>query len=108
MTETQVPTVEEVWKRLSAPEVVSLMTPLGLVGGEALAYLEEHGATTVRRLIRELEWPSHMVMMAVGALIREGLVQAIQHDLEVSVELVPAEVVPSQPETERVPEAWSG
>ena len=67
----------------------SLMTPLGLISGDVLTYLEERGATTVRRLVRELEWPSQMIMMAVGSLIREGLVRAAQHDLEVIVEAVP-------------------
>lgn len=64
----------------------SLMTPLGIAGGEILTYLEEHGATAMRRLIRELAWPAPVVMMAVGALIREGLVCATQHDLEVILE----------------------
>jgi hypothetical protein len=64
----------------------SLMTPLGVVEGDILAYLEAHGATPLRRLVRELEWPSPMVMMGVGALVRERLIQARQHELEVIVE----------------------
>jgi DNA-binding MarR family transcriptional regulator len=63
----------------------SLITPLGLVEGDVLTYLEEHGATSVRRLIRALDWPAPMVLMAVGALVRERLVRAVQHDLEVIV-----------------------
>ncbi|MBI4342908.1 MAG: hypothetical protein HY599_06040 [Candidatus Omnitrophica bacterium] len=64
----------------------ALMTSLGLVSGEILTELEAHGATPMRRLIRELEWPAPMVLMAVGALVREGLVRATQHDLEVILE----------------------
>ena len=66
----------------------SLMTPLGLISGDVLTYLEERGTTTVRRLVREVEWPSQMITMAIGSLIREGLVRAVQHDLEVIVEAV--------------------
>jgi hypothetical protein len=40
----------------------------------------------MRQLIRKSEWQAPMVIMAVGALIREGLVRGIQHDLEVIVE----------------------
>lgn len=61
----------------------SLITPLGLVAGDVLSYLEEHGVTPLRRMVRELPWTSPMVMMAVGALIREGLIEADQHELEV-------------------------
>jgi hypothetical protein len=68
---------------------LSLMTPLGLVGGDILTYLENHGDTPLRRLTRELDWPSWMVMMGVGSLIREGLAQASRHDLEVVVSLAP-------------------
>jgi len=64
----------------------SLMTPLGLVEGEILTHLEEHGVTTLRMLIGDLGWPSTMVMMAGGALIRAGLARATQHGLEVLIE----------------------
>ena len=103
-----VPTAEEIVRRITTPEAPSLMTPLGLIEGEVLTYLETHGATTLRRLIRELEWSAPMVMMAIGALVREGLVRAIQHDLEVIVE---AETSPSRLQAmrqERVPEVWGG
>lgn len=57
---------------------VPLITLLGLVAGDALTYVEEHGPTTLRRLIRRLEWPASLVVMAVGALVRGGLVQGRQ------------------------------
>ncbi|MBI3088431.1 MAG: hypothetical protein HYY91_06105 [Candidatus Omnitrophica bacterium] len=90
MSETLLPMVEEEWRKPPLHwehEGRSLMTELGVVGGEALTYLEARGATTLRQLIRELEWPAPMVMMAVGALVREGLVRAIRHELEVVVEV---------------------
>ncbi len=64
----------------------SLMTPLGVVAGEILVYLEEHGATPLKRVVRELEGPAALVTMAVGFLIREGLVRGLQHGFEVVLE----------------------
>ena len=65
----------------------SLMTSLGLMEGEVLTYLEEHGATMLRELIRKLGRSTAMVMMGVGALIREGLVEGSQQDVNVMVSL---------------------
>ena len=88
MSEVLLPMVEEEWKKPPArPTHPSLMTPLGVVEGEVLTYLDRHGRSTLRRLNQELEWPAYLVMMAVGALIRAGLVRGIQHDLEVVVKL---------------------
>ena len=65
----------------------SLMTPLGVVEGEVLSYLDRHPMTTLRRLNQEMGHPAYMVMMAVGALIRTGLVRAIRRDLDVILKL---------------------
>ncbi len=85
----------------------SLMTSLGLVEGDLLTYLERHGATTLRRLIRESDWPAPMIMMGLGALIRQGLARALQHDLEVIVEPQPDRVPPSEQPVEP-PGVWGG
>ena len=63
----------------------SLITQLGLVEGDVLTYVETHGARSLRRIIRDLQWPASLVMMAVGALIREGLVCGIQREIDVVV-----------------------
>jgi hypothetical protein len=81
----------------------TLMTSLGIVEGEILLYLDVHGATPVRRLIRDLEWPGPIVTMAVGALIRERLVRAAQHELEVIIQSARPEFA-----EEPVPEVWGG
>lgn len=65
----------------------SLITPLGLVEGDVLTYLEEHGATGLRDLTRALGWSASMVRMGVGALIREGLVEGKQQGANVMVSL---------------------
>ena len=65
-----------------------LMTFLGVIGGEVLSYLESHSRTTLRRMIEDLPWPAVWVMMAMGALIRQGLVRGIQHGADVIIESV--------------------
>lgn len=64
----------------------SLMTTLGIISGEALTLLERNGAMSLRSLIRELPWAMPVVTMAIGALIREGLIKAEQHELEIVIE----------------------
>jgi hypothetical protein len=86
----------------------SLMTPLAWVEGDVLTYLERHGATPLRRLVRELEWTSPLVMMAVGALVREGLVQGIRHELEVVLQPNRSWTPGSGLLEDAVPEAWGG
>ena len=103
----EVPT-ETAWVAMAwRPVPPSLMTTLGVIEGEALTYLEQHGATPLRRLVRELEWPAAMVMMAVGALVREGLIRATQHDLEVVVE-PNRSWIPTALVQDPVPKVWGG
>ncbi len=100
MSEVQLPLVEEEGTQLpinaapthGVPAIAeggtrgpSLMTPLGLVEGAVLTYLDEHGATRLRDLTRTLGWSASMVRMGVGALIREGLVEGRYQDLNVIV-----------------------
>lgn len=66
---------------------VSLMTPVGVIEGEILQELETLGATTIRQLVRKLDWPASLVIMAIGALIRAGLVCGRHHELEIVVRL---------------------
>ena len=68
------------------PRDASLMTSVGLAAGEVLTEVDVSGAVTLRQLIRKLDWPVHLVMMAVGVLVRQGLVRATQRELEVLVE----------------------
>ena len=107
MTPPQVPSVEEIWMRLRTPQATALMIPLSLVSGDVFMYLEAHGTTSLRRLIRELEWSAPMVMMAVGTLVREGLVHATPHDLDVIVEVHEPIQRPHSAVEEVVPEMWA-
>ena len=60
----------------------SLMAWLGITEGEVLEFLEAHGPVSLHRLVQGLDRPSSMVVMAVGALIREGLVKGNEEYLE--------------------------
>lgn len=85
MSQTFGPLMQEARERPCRSLGESLMTPLGIVEGEVLVYLDRHHITTLRRLNQAMAAPSYLVMMAVGALIRAGLVRGAQHDLEVVV-----------------------
>ncbi len=78
----------EPWEQgtVGARGAPAVMTEIGLIGGDVLIYVDEHGTTPLRRIIRDLDWPAPLVFMAVGALVRAGLVRAIRHDLEMIVE----------------------
>ncbi len=54
----------------------SLITALGILSGEVLTCVEHHGTVTLRELKRMVGETTPMVMMAVGALVRQGLVRA--------------------------------
>lgn len=86
----------------------SLMTILGVISGEILTQVEQQGQSTLRQLIRDLPWPAPLVTMAVGSLIREGLIKASQLELEVLIE-PKREWVPKQAEdSAEAPEVWGG
>jgi len=65
------------WKMMAKAksEGVSLKAVLGIVEGEILLYLEEHGFGRLRKIVRDLDWPMDEIIIAVGALIHEGLVE---------------------------------
>ena len=69
------------WKHSS-----TIITSLGLLSGEILMYLETHGRATAGQLSKELGWAVPMVMMAIGTLIRQGLVLARPFNLEIMIQ----------------------
>ena len=78
MSELLWPRVKEEWKKL--PEVqmaeTSLMTSVGLVSGAVLLHLEEWGLATLHELLESVEGSVETMLMAIGALLREGLIEA--------------------------------
>lgn len=65
------------WKKMAraASGGASVVTVLSLVEGEILTYLEQHGFARLKKIVRDLEWPTAEVFMGVGALVREGLIE---------------------------------
>ena len=109
MSESLLPMVEEEWKKPPvSPPAVSLITQLGLIEGEVLEYLEARGQASLRHLVRALQQPSVLVMMAVGALIRSGLVRGMQHELEVILERDVPRSVGARMKNRLTPEVWGG
>lgn len=86
----------------------SLITTLGLVEGDILSYMERYGACTLRELTRSLDWPSRLVMMAVGALVRDHILRAMEHDLEIVLMRLPEQAAQVPATEEPVPEVWGG
>jgi len=62
------------------------MTLLGIVEGDVLTYVEDNGSISLRKLVRQLNWPVPFVVMGVGSLIRRGLLRGIQRELDFIVE----------------------
>ncbi len=67
-------------------EAPSLFTLVGMAETEILQLLERQGRMTLHRLVQALEWPSGVIVMAAGVLIREQRVQGRQRDFEVILE----------------------
>ena len=68
--------------------IQSLMTELGVIEGEILSWLESEGEVSTRCLVRQMPWPSRHVMMAIGALIRQGLARGFERELDITVQLI--------------------
>lgn len=67
----------------SQDQVTHLMTRLGIVEGEILQALETNGDLTLHRLMEILEWQPCEIAMAVGSLLRQGLIRSVEMGEEV-------------------------
>ncbi len=96
----------------NAADGLPLITSLGIIEGEILIALERDGALTLRELTRALTWPARLIMMAVGGLVREHLIQVTQFERDLVIEPTQAVAdvtVADEPVTqEAVPEVWGG
>ena len=59
-----------------------------LAAGEILTEVELSGTTTFRQLIRKVDLSVHHVVMAVGDLVRQGLLQASQRGQDLVFEAI--------------------
>lgn len=81
-----------------------MITTLGLIEGEILTYLDQNGKTTLTEITRRLEWPPQYLWMALGSLVRSGLVRIGKHEQEILIE--PNDK--SSLATDGSPEVWGG
>jgi len=70
---------------VNGDEHVALISLIGVVQGEILEYLERKKFSTMRNLLKCLPHPTHVVTMALGALIYSGLVKAKQDEKYITV-----------------------
>ncbi len=63
----------------------SVITTLGLIGGEVLVYLETCGPVSASEIVKKLVWPHEMTYMAIGALVRQRLVSATASNGEIVI-----------------------
>ncbi len=61
---------------------------VALIEGDIIERLEHSNPMTLRQLIENLKLEPCAAAMAVGSLIRQGLIRSFEHEGEVVVELV--------------------
>lgn len=78
---------EHEWQKMNATRNdASLMTPIGIAEGDMLFYLEQKGTAYLGDMATHLEWPKPVMMLAAGALIRNGLIKARRYDNHIVLE----------------------
>ncbi len=65
-----------------------LMTRLTFIEGEILEKLDEDTIVALRELMEKLEWEPCAVTMAVGSLVRQGLVKCDEYGKDVFIERI--------------------
>jgi len=71
----------EQWEELGVKRNgASLLTPVSLVEGEILEFMETRSKTTLSEIVAHLSWPVPIIMIGVGGLINQGLLIAMRHD----------------------------
>ena len=64
----------------------SIMTMLGITEGHVLTQLEEQGSSTIQEVLAGLNLPATLVLMAIGALVRQKLVLATKMNADILLE----------------------
>lgn len=77
MTRITLPMTGDQWDQMGdVRDEASLLTPIALSEAATLEYIEEKGVVTLEEVVNEVSWPDNIVLMGVGALVRERLIQA--------------------------------
>ncbi len=70
----------------SHDNVTHLMTRLAQIEGSILERLENEKVMAIRELMEDLEWEPCAVTMAVGSLMRQGMIQCAEYSKDVFLE----------------------
>lgn len=73
----------------------SLMASLGLIRQDVLRHLKQHRTATQDQLLQALNWPSVLVTMSIGALIREERIAARSNGEEMTLSVIPEKASPA-------------
>ncbi len=65
-------------KLCSKDKVTYLVTRLALVEGEILERVENSNEVTVHQLMEAIEWEPCAVAMAIGSLMRQGVIRGVE------------------------------
>ena len=63
------------------------MTRIALVEGNVLERLENEKIIILRELIKDLDWEPCAISMAVGSLMRQGMIECTEYNQDVFIEL---------------------
>ena len=72
----------------SYDNMTHLMTRLAIIEGSILGRLEKERYMAIRELMEELEWEPCAVTMAVGSLVRQGMIQCTEYGKDVFLEFL--------------------
>ena len=67
-------------------QLVALMTKLGVLEGIILEKLDEARIVTLQELMETLQYNPCVITMAVGSLIRQGVIRGREHGQDVFLE----------------------
>ncbi len=71
----------------SHDNLTHLMTRLAMIEGTILERLEQRKVMALRKLMEELEWEPCAITMAVGSLVRQGMIRCGENGQEVFLEI---------------------
>ncbi len=49
-----------------------MITQIGIVAGEIWSFLDDHGKTNLKQLIKKIDKPEQLILMSLGWLTREN------------------------------------
>lgn len=70
----------------SHDNITHLITRLALIEGSILERLERERIMALQELMEELEWEPCAIAMAVGSLVRQGIIRTKEQDQDIFIE----------------------